>query len=78
MEHAAQPEPIGAKIRRLRQELGLPQDRLALKARVDQSGLSKFERGREGHRLGHEPLTRIAAALGMSLSDLVAGTDYTS
>ena len=68
------PEPIGAKIRRLREAKGLPQDRLAIQAHVDQSGLSKFERGAD--RMGPVPLTRIAGVLGLSLQDLVENTDY--
>ena len=56
-------EPIGARVRRLRQERGLAQDRLALEANVDQSGLSKFERGKSRH-WGRAPLGRIAAVLG--------------
>ncbi len=71
-------EPIGAKIRRLRQAKGLPQDRLAIQAKVDQSGLSKFERGQEGHRLGPVPLSRIAEVLGISFAALVESTDYNS
>ena len=69
-------EPLGARIRRIRSERGLSQDRLAIEAHVDQSGLSKFERGRE-RRMGPVPLGRIAKALGMSLDELVAGSDYT-
>jgi transcriptional regulator with XRE-family HTH domain len=76
MENGNGVEPLGAKIRRLRQAKGLPQDRLAIQARVDQSGLSKFERGREGHRFGPIPLARIAQVLGTSLDALIEGTDY--
>lgn len=68
-------EPLGARIRRLRQEKDLPQDRLALKANVDQSGLSKFERG-HSNRFGPTPLTRIAAVLGVTYEQLIEGTDY--
>jgi transcriptional regulator with XRE-family HTH domain len=68
-------EALGARIKRLRQEKGLPQDRLALRANVDQSGLSKFERG-QGHRLGPVPLKRIAAVLGVTYEELVDGTDF--
>jgi len=67
-------EEIGSKVRRLRIEKGLSQDRLALEAHVDQSGLSKFERGNKG--LGKIPLTRIAAVLGLPLEELVSGTDF--
>lgn len=67
-------EPIGARIRRLRQDRGLAQDRLAIEANVDQSGLSKLERGKAGH-MGPTPLRRIAAVLGLSLKELLHGTD---
>jgi len=67
-------EEIGSKVRRLRTQKGLSQDRLALEAHVDQSGLSKFERGNKG--LGKVPLTRIAIVLGLPLEDLVSGTDF--
>jgi len=70
-------ESLGAKIRRLRGEKKISQDRLALEAHVDQSGLSKFERGQAG-RMGPAPLSRIAAALGMSVEDLVNNTDHQS
>jgi len=67
-------EEIGNKVRRLRVQKGLSQDRLALEAHVDQSGLSKFERGNKG--LGKTPLTRIASVLGIPLEELISGTDF--
>ena len=67
-------EQLGARVRRLRLERGLAQDRLAIEANVDQSGLSKFERARKG-AMGPVPLARIAAVLGISLEELVRGTD---
>ncbi len=67
-------EEIGNKVRRLRVQKGLSQDRLALEAHVDQSGLSKFERGNKG--LGRIPLTRIASVLGIALEELISGTDF--
>jgi transcriptional regulator with XRE-family HTH domain len=69
------PEAIGVRVRRLRQELGMPQDRFALRANVDQSGLSKFERG-VSRLFGPVPLGRIAAVLGLTFEQLVAGTDW--
>ena len=68
-------EPLGAKIRRLREGKGLAQDRLAIEAHVDQSGLSKFERGVSA-RFGPVPLSRIASILGLTLEQLIEGTDY--
>jgi len=67
-------EEIGNRVRRLRVQKGLSQDRLALEAHVDQSGLSKFERGNKG--LGRIPLTRIASVLGIALEELISGTDF--
>jgi transcriptional regulator with XRE-family HTH domain len=68
-------EPIGAKVRRLRTEQGFAQDRLAIEAHVDQSGLSKFERG-QSSRYGPLPLSRIASVLGITFEELISGTDY--
>jgi len=65
-------EPVGERIRRLRTAAGIGQERLALLARVDQSGLSKFERG--GRGLGAAPLRRIAEVLGVTFESLVADT----
>jgi len=72
---AAGLEPLGAKIKRLRQERKLSQDRLAIESHIDQSGLSKFERGKD-RSMGRVPLERIAAVLKVSFAELVAGTDY--
>lgn len=68
-------EPLGQRIRRLRLGRDLGQDRLAIEAKVDQSGLSKLERGKE-RRFGEVQLRRIAAVLNVSFEDLVTGTDY--
>jgi len=67
-------EEIGRKVRRLRMERRLSQDRLAIEAHVDQSGLSKFERG--SRLIGKTPLTRIASVLGMTFEDLITDTDF--
>lgn len=68
-------ERLGDKIKRLRQARGLSQDRLAIESNVDQSGLSKFERGKE-RRMGEVPLRRIARVLKISFEELINGTDY--
>lgn len=68
------PEQLGARIRRLRGERGLGQERLAIEANVDQSGLSKFERGKENRALSENALRRIAAVLGLTFEQLVDGT----
>ena len=68
-------ERLGARIKRLRQERGLSQDRLAIDSHIDQSGLSKLERGK-GRAVGETPLRRIATVLKTTFEALVAGTDY--
>jgi transcriptional regulator with XRE-family HTH domain len=69
-------ETLGAKIRRLRSEIGIGQERLAIESHVDQSGLSKFERGKDNRALSEAALRRIAITLGTSFENLVDGTDY--
>ena len=67
-------EQLGTRIRRLRTARGMAQDRLALEAHIDQSGLSKFERGRRA--LSETAIRRIATVLQTSFEQLVAGTDF--
>ena len=68
-------ESLGAKVKRLRQERRLSQDRLAIESHIDQSGLSKFERGKD-RSMGEIPLRRIAGVLNISFEELVEGTDF--
>lgn len=68
-------EDLGTKIRRLRGERGLGQERLAIEANVDQSGLSKFERGLD-RRLSRQSLERIAAVLGLTYERLTEDTNH--
>lgn len=68
-------EEIGPKIRRLRSDRAIAQERLAIEAHVDQSGLSKVERGK-GRRMSKLSLERIAAVLGLTYDELVEGTGY--
>jgi transcriptional regulator with XRE-family HTH domain len=68
-------EPLGSKIKRLRQERKMSQDRLAIESHVDQSGLSKFERGKD-RSMGRTTLERIAKVLKLSFDELIEGTDY--
>ncbi len=75
LESRVQKEGLGSKIRRLRAEVGLPQERLAIEAHVDQSGLSKFERGKD-RRMSRSSLERIAAILQLTYDQLISGTDY--
>jgi transcriptional regulator with XRE-family HTH domain len=67
-------EQIGSRIRRLRTEKGLGQERLAIEAGVDQSGLSKFERGKD-RRMSRSSLERIASVLGLNYEQLIQGTN---
>ena len=62
-------QALGARVRQLRQAMGLPQDRLALSADIDQSALSKFERG--VRPLGRGALERIAKVLELTYDELV-------
>ena len=68
-------EEIGARIRRLRLERGIGQERLAIESGVDQSGLSKFERGKD-RRMSRRSLERISSTLGLNYEQLTDGTDY--
>jgi Helix-turn-helix. len=77
-ETSSAPETLGGRIRRLRGELGLGQERLAIESNVDQSGLSKFERGKENRALSEAALRRIAATLRVSFEKFIDGTDYRS
>jgi transcriptional regulator with XRE-family HTH domain len=67
-------EPLGSKVRRMRVERGLGQERLALLARIDQSGLSKFERN--SRPIGEASLRKIAQVLEIPLERLLEDTDY--
>ncbi len=68
-------EHLGSKIRRVRMGLGLGQERLAIESNVDQSGLSKLERGKD-RRMSREALGRIATVLGLTYDQLLEGTGF--
>jgi transcriptional regulator with XRE-family HTH domain len=68
-------ETLGQRIKRLRQAKGLTQDRLAIEAHIDQSGLSKLERGKE-RSMSKVLVMRIAGVLSLSFEELVANTDF--
>jgi len=55
---------VGTNIRRLREELGLSQEKLAFESAIDLTYLGGIERGRRNPSL--LVLVRIAAALGVS------------
>lgn len=60
---------LGPRVRSYRQNRGMTQDHLALEANLDQSGLSKFERGT--HSLSSSALERIAKVLDVDYDELV-------
>jgi transcriptional regulator with XRE-family HTH domain len=62
-------ETVGARVRALRQELGLRQADLAKRAKVHSTYISRLERGRLEPGLNH--LTDIAYALTVNLATLV-------
>jgi transcriptional regulator with XRE-family HTH domain len=64
---------IGKRIRRLREDKGWSQEQLAIEADVDNSHLSKLERG-EGNPTV-KLVYRIAAALDVEVSDVLG--EYT-
>lgn len=70
----AAPDPVlqavGEAIRALRQESGISQERLALLAEVDRSYVGRIERGE--NNIAVLTLVRIAAALSITVADLMA------
>jgi transcriptional regulator with XRE-family HTH domain len=72
---ASQPahaEPLGAKIRRRRKELGLTLDELAGRTGVSKPYLSLIETGRVANPPSDDKLRRIEHALGFSPAELVS------
>lgn len=67
------PETIGARIRRSRQQRGLSQWDLARLADVSQAAISNYESGKR--ELSLALALRIAAALDITLSDLTTTGD---
>jgi len=61
---------FGVRLRARRQELGLTQESLALKIRVDRTYISGLERGTRNPTL--IVLERVASGLEMTMSDLLA------
>lgn len=64
------PALLGKNVRRLRQEKGLTQERLAHDSEIDLTYLGGIERGRRNPSL--LVMARIAAALNVALTELVA------
>ncbi|WP_208029811.1 helix-turn-helix domain-containing protein [Rhabdothermincola sediminis] len=64
---------FGVRVRELRHERGLSQERLAHEADLHWSFVSQVERGKFGNRLPN--LLRLAAALGVDPGALVSGIE---
>lgn len=60
-------------LRRIRQELGLTQEELGARARVQMADISRYEAGRRDPRLS--TVERLALALDVPISELVRGDD---
>jgi transcriptional regulator with XRE-family HTH domain len=65
---------FGRNLRRLRRAAGLSQDRLALRASVHRTQLSRMERGLSSPQL--DTLVKLADSIGCSLSDLGEGIKW--
>ena len=59
---------IGAKIRKVRAELGITQEEAAYRAKLDYSYYNQIEMGKRNPSL--EVLSRIAKAIGVNVKDL--------
>lgn len=64
---------LGAAIRRSRRVRGISQEELAHRSEIDRSYMSSIERG--GQNPGVVSVARIARALEMSISELMAEAD---
>lgn len=64
-------EKVGQKIRQLRNEKGLSQEKLALKAEIDRTYLAGVEQGKRNPSL--RSLEKIVLALEVSFQDLFDG-----
>lgn len=61
--------PIGQKIKRLRESAGLNQEQIAQFLEVDQSMISKCEKGERQFQI--DQLERLGSLFGVSLNDLM-------
>jgi len=68
--HAAERASAGARLRRMRESLGLSQEEVARRSGVPQESLSRIENGHRDPRL--DTLRKLAAALGMDVPALLA------
>jgi transcriptional regulator with XRE-family HTH domain len=68
---AHKPQPVGVRIKELRERAGLSISRLAARADVSKSYLWELEKGDTEVRPSGETLYKIAKALGTSMSQLL-------
>lgn len=66
------PVIIGRNVRRLRQAKGLTQEQLAVDAKLDLTYVGGIERGKRNPSV--KVMARIAEALGVAMSELLADT----
>ena len=66
-------EKVGARIRELRNQQGVSQEKLALKAELDRTYLAGVELGRRNPSI--KSLEKIISALGTSFEDFFKGFD---
>ena len=64
-------EKVGQKIKQIRNEKGLSQEKLALKAEIDRTYLAGVEQGKRNPSI--KSLEKIVEALGISFQDLFEG-----
>lgn len=64
-------EKVGQKIKQIRNEKGLSQEKLALKAEIDRTYLAGVEQGKRNPSI--KSLEKIVEALGISFKDLFEG-----
>ena len=64
---------LGYAIRRLRQDRGLSQDRLALEAGIDRAYVGRVERGERNPT--YLKLQQIASTLGLKTSELLSAAE---
>jgi transcriptional regulator with XRE-family HTH domain len=67
------PKDIGARIRQAREDQGWTQDQLAAEVGVSRSAVAQWETGRAGQVTAN--LTRVSAALGVGVEQLMYGRD---
>ena len=66
--------PFGTALRRVRLAAGLTQEQLGLEADVQRNFISLIERGQNQPTIG--TITKVARALGMKASELVAEAEH--